>query len=176
MLVLIGASASGKTEIAKLLIAKHGFRKMITYTTRAMRQGEVNGLDYHFVSVEVFKQKALAREFLETTDYNGNHYGTAFKDAERNRVVIVDIPGANVLYDQLKNDVVIVYIETPEAIREARMLYRGDPKDQVESRLLTDQIHFIKEKVTHIDLVIDNGNRELDTLTETIANYYKNRQ
>ena len=54
MIILVGASASGKTEIAKLIIKKYGFKKMVTTTTRPMRAGEVADIDYHFISKEEF--------------------------------------------------------------------------------------------------------------------------
>jgi guanylate kinase len=52
MIVLAGASASGKTEAAKMLAAKYGITKVITTTTRPMRVGEVHARDYFFVSKE----------------------------------------------------------------------------------------------------------------------------
>ena len=52
MLILIGPSASGKTEVAKLLAKKYNITKIVTYTTRAPRINEINGVDYNFVSVE----------------------------------------------------------------------------------------------------------------------------
>ena len=56
MIVLSGASASGKTEVAKMLSSKYGIVKVITTTTRDLRVGEVNGRDYFFVSKERFKE------------------------------------------------------------------------------------------------------------------------
>ena len=54
MIVLTGASASGKTEVAKLLFIKYDIKKVITHTTRPIRLGEKRGVDYHFVDVEKF--------------------------------------------------------------------------------------------------------------------------
>ena len=61
MLVLVGPSASGKTEATKLLIEKYNLKKLVTYTTRKIRVNEVNGKDYHFISVDEFKQKIQER-------------------------------------------------------------------------------------------------------------------
>ena len=55
MLLLIGASASGKTETAKYLMEHFNIKKIITCTTRAPRANEVNDVDYHFLSVEEFQ-------------------------------------------------------------------------------------------------------------------------
>ncbi len=48
MIILVGASASGKTEVAKLLARKYGIRKVVTHSTRPLRSGEVNAVDYLF--------------------------------------------------------------------------------------------------------------------------------
>ena len=74
MIVLSGASASGKTEAAKMLMVKYGIQKAITTTTRPVRCNEVNGKDYFFVSKEVFEQMIKEDRFVEHTLYNGNYY------------------------------------------------------------------------------------------------------
>ena len=73
MIVLAGASASGKTEVAKMLAAKYGIVKAITTTTRDMRVGEANGRDYFFVSKERFLEMIKEGRFVEHTTYNDNH-------------------------------------------------------------------------------------------------------
>lgn len=173
MLVLIGASASGKTEIAKLLIKHYGFKKMITYTTRDKRHNEENGVDYHFIDESAFLKKAANHEFLETTIYNQTHYGTAFKDALPYRVVIVDIPGANALYQVLKDKVVIMYIETLESLRKARMIQRGDHLADIEKRIALDARAFNPNLADHIDYVIQNSRHSLTAVTKDIAEKYK---
>jgi guanylate kinase len=173
MLVLIGASASGKTEIAKLLIKQYGFKKMITYTTREKRHNEINGVDYHFIDSQTFLKKAANNDFLETTIYNNTHYGTAFKDALPYRVVIVDIPGANALYRALKDNVVIMYIETLESLRKARMIKRGDKASDIDKRIALDQLAFNPSLVDHIDYTIQNSRHSLTAVTKDIAKKYE---
>lgn len=95
MLVLIGPSASGKTEIAKILIRDFGMKKLVTYTTRPARPGEQDGIDYHFVTVDEFKALDEAEEFVETTFYNGNYYGSRKRDVDMNKVVVLDPSGLN---------------------------------------------------------------------------------
>ena len=55
MLVIVGPSACGKTQIVNHLIANYGYEKLVTYTTRPMRVNEVNHIDYHFISKEEFE-------------------------------------------------------------------------------------------------------------------------
>ena len=75
MIVLAGASASGKTEVAKELAKKYGITKVITTTTRDMRVNEVNGRDYFFVSKEEFERMVHDGCFVEYTVFNENLYG-----------------------------------------------------------------------------------------------------
>lgn len=172
MLLLIGASASGKTEIAKIIIKKYNFSKMITYTTREMRPGEVNGKDYHFITKEEFLEKQKNNEFLETTIYNNNYYGTAFKDAERNKVLIVDVNGANRIYKYLGDKVTIFLLEAPAHVCIQRMKLRGDSDSQIKSRIENDSKHFVRENIIHVDYVIETGNKTLDELADSIYNLY----
>ncbi|HEY8444646.1 MAG TPA: AAA family ATPase [Bacilli bacterium] len=174
MIVLIGASASGKTEIANIIIEKYHFEKMITYTTRNMRIGEINGKDYYFITKEEFIKKLNNNEFLETTIYHNNYYGTAFKDAEENKVLIVDVNGANKIYQYLKDKVTIFLLEAPLEVRIKRMELRGDSPEQIKSRIENDQKHFIRKNINHIDFIIETGYKSLNELADLIYQKYKN--
>ena len=67
--VLFGKQGSGKTTIADILVSKHGFKKIVTYTTRPIRNGEVDGVDYHFISKDKFLELVEAKFFLEFREY-----------------------------------------------------------------------------------------------------------
>jgi len=173
MLTLIGASASGKTEIAKILIRDHGFQKLVTYTTREPRQGEKDGVDYHFLSMRAFLEKRARAEFVETTEYNGNLYGTSFNDVRHDRVVIVEPKGANALYEKLADRMVIVLLETPKSIRALRMISRGDDLDDIEKRLEADEERFDIHRLRHVDVVIENPGGSLEHLAKRIQEFYR---
>jgi guanylate kinase len=173
MLVMIGASASGKTEIAKIIIQKYGFEKMVTYTTRSMRLGETNGVDYHFISDEEFHNKMKNAEFLETTQYNNHLYGTALKNIGDDKVLIVDVNGANVLHNALKDQAVFFYLQAPKEIRMKRMLSRGDHLEDIKRRLKKDEEHFVKEHIDQVDYVINTDTATLDQLANQIYTIYQ---
>lgn len=175
MIVLVGASASGKTEIAKLIIKNHGFEKMVTTTTRPMRVGEVNDIDYHFLTKEEFLKRKDNNEFLETTLYNGNYYGTHRSDVGDKKVVIVEIEGANILYKELGKDVMIFYLEATEQERINRMYIRHDNPDDIKKRIENDRVRFCADMLDHIDYVIDTNNQTLIDLSEKIYNLYMNK-
>lgn len=173
MIVIIGASASGKTEIAKLLQNKYKYQKCITTTTRPARHNEVNNVDYHFISKEEFGSKLEQNEFVEHTLYNDNYYGINKKDVNENSLVIVDPNGANELIKQLGDDVFVVYVETNKALRKKRMLNRGDDLELINQRLNNDTNIFKKKNISKIDLVLKNKNQPLTDLAEEVYQKYQ---
>ncbi|HOI46093.1 MAG TPA: guanylate kinase [Bacilli bacterium] len=170
MLVLIGSSASGKTEIAKILIKDFGFEKMVTYTTRKQRIGETDGVDYHFISEREFIHLLKNNEFVETTYYNEHHYGTRFKDINPKKVLIVDINGANSIYAKLKDQIKIFYLFASESTRIARMKERKDDLQDIYKRIEKDRHYFDPSKLIHIDQQI---NTEHNTLQELATHIYQ---
>jgi len=172
MLVLIGASASGKTEIAKILIKRHGFEKMVTTTTRKKRKGEVNHLDYHFISTTKFEALKKENKFLETVQYNNNYYGTPLKGADINKVLIVEPEGANSIYDKGLDDIVFFLLETDEETRKNRMLQRGDNLIEVLDRLGKDDLIFAANKLKHIDYKMNTSTLNQDDLADVIKDLY----
>ena len=172
MLVMIGASASGKTEIAKILINKYGFSKLVTYTTREMREGEVNGVDYHFISVEEFEKKKKKREFLETAQYHNTYYGSPKKGADEMKVIIVEPKGANSIFRKNIPKTIFIYLETDQLIRRVRMLNRGDKLEDVETRFKEDKKHFRKSRFKHLDHIVNTSSHTLEELADNIYNLY----
>lgn len=172
MLILVGASASGKTDIAKILIRDYGFQKMVTTTSRRPRKGEENHVDYHFISKKVFENRIAKDRFLEYVEYNNHYYGTPTKGATKDKVLIVDPEGANSIYDKELPDIVIILLETAEDIRKERMLERGDTLIQIIDRLEKDKAHFDKSQLHHIDFIVNTTEGTQDELAEKINDLY----
>ncbi|MFP4177447.1 MAG: guanylate kinase [Acholeplasmataceae bacterium] len=173
MIVLVGASASGKTEVARRLLKDYGYRKVVTTTTREPRENERDGVDYHFITRERFEKLREQSAFVEVTHYGGHLYGIQKKDIDRYGVVIVDPNGANALALVLDKDAFIVLIETAEGIRERRMLRRGDSGTVTKMRLDLDRSHFRMENFTRIDRVLNNDLISLEDLTLEIHESYQ---
>lgn len=174
MIVLVGASASGKTELAKILYQTFGYKKCVTTTTRPLRPGECDGIDYHFLTEEAFKEKIKQHAFYEVTEYSNRYYGIQKKDVIENGVVIVDPNGANALVDQA-DDVYVVFVEASEELRTARMVARGDALDQVEKRITGDRLVFQLKNFHRIDLHIYNEQVELIELAQWVHEHYQKR-
>ena len=83
ILTLTGPSGAGKTTLANKLIKEHGFKNIISHTTREPRQGETDGLDYHFVSEELFKTVLNGGGFIEHVSFNGKYYGLSVEELEK---------------------------------------------------------------------------------------------
>lgn len=173
MLILIGASASGKTEIAKLLIKDYGFNKMVTTTTRRKRKGEINKIDYNFITVNKFLKMKDQNKFLETVQYNENYYGTPKDGATIDKVLIVEPEGANSIYEKGIEDTVFFLLETDEETRKNRMLQRGDNLIQVLDRLHKDDKYFDAKNLAHIDYKMNTSTLTQDDLAQVINDLYK---
>jgi len=121
IITLSGMSTSGKTYLAKALSDMPQFSKTVSVTTRPMREGEADGVDYHFVSTDEFKSLIDKGEFLE---YEASHkamYGTAAFEVERilakgSSAVLVLEPEGVVSMERIAKErglpFVSVYIET----------------------------------------------------------------
>lgn len=172
MLVLVGASASGKTDITKLLIEEYGYKKMITTTSRKPRHDEINGIDYNFISRKVFENRIKKDKFLEYVLYNENYYGTPKKGATIEKILIVEPDGANHIYKHEIKDTVIILLETDEDTRKERMLERGDNLIETIDRLEKDGEHFSKENLKHIDFIVNTTDETQEELALKIHELY----
>lgn len=175
MIILVGPSASGKSVVAKRIMEKYGFKKIVTYTTRPMRINEVQDVDYHFISIDDFLNKKNNNYFIETAFYNNNYYGTAFEDIGNDKILILEPNGANVYYDILKEKVFIVYLDASIEKRKNRMIERLDPKQVIEKRLSNDPTYFAKSKFNHLDLIIDTNELSIEEIADEIILKYKKR-
>ncbi|KAB2313026.1 guanylate kinase [Betaproteobacteria bacterium SCN2] len=141
--VVAAPSGAGKTSLVKALLQKDAaIRLSVSYTTRAPRPGETHGVDYHFVSVEEFRQMAARGEFLESAEVYGNYYGTSQAwisgeiAAGRDILLEIDWQGAAQVKKHFP-EAVTLFILPPsiEALRE-RLSNRGqDSADVIEKRM-----------------------------------------
>ncbi len=174
MLVLIGPSASGKTEVAKYLAKKYNITKIITYTTRQPRIHEINGVDYHFVSLDEFAKLMEENYFAETTYYNSNYYGTAKKDIQDDKCIIVDPNGLKAFLALNNPRIITFYLNSDEKVRYQRMLDRNDSLQNAKDRITNDRIAFNDANLNGITYVIDSDHTSIENMGDEIHNLYKN--
>lgn len=172
MIILVGASASGKTEIAKILINKYKYKKIITTTTRKKRKNETDGISYHFLSKQQFFKLEKDNAFVETTTYQNEYYGTQKKDLVEKGIIILEPNGANSLVEHISEEVFVVLIESSKKLRKKRMQDRGDTLLEIEERLKKDDKHFNKNCLKKLDLLLKNKKQTLEELAKLINDNY----
>lgn len=173
MILLCGPSASGKTEVAKLLRLKYGIVKAITHTSRSPRVGEKDGVDYHFVSKEEFERLLGESCFVEHTFYNGNYYGCSKKEINDNKCVVVDPNGLKSFLALEDKSIVTFYLEASEKTREIRMHIRGDDNKDIARRIEGDRTDFAPKEIAPTDFLIETDNRGLEEITDDIYLKYR---
>jgi guanylate kinase len=173
-IVLSGPSGVGKDAVLALLkAAESQMRFIITMTTRTRRPKEIEGVDYSFVSKEVFERLRKRNELLESANVYGNWYGVPkqpIRDALRegkDAVVKVDVQGAASI-KKIIPDAVFIFLMPPslaELENRLRRRYTEKPHE-LEIRLHTaaDEI----KQVSEFDYVVVNHKDGLDTAIEEI--------
>ena len=172
MIILVGASASGKTEVAKNLAKVYKINKVITHTTRAMRVNETNGVDYNFVSVDEFAKLTQEDFFVETTYYNSNYYGTAKKDIKDDKCIILDPNGLKSFIALNDSSIISIFLSSDEQKRYERMIYRKDSEENAKKRIINDRIAFSDANLNGITHVVNSDLYNIDELSEVVYNIY----
>ena len=175
MIIILGKTCSGKDTIVNKLIDPHGFKKIVTSTTRPMRKGEKQDITYHFLSEEGFKQKINEGYFVEyktyDTEFGKWYYGTSLEDLENadNKSVIILTPdGYRDVVNKLSKKPIAIYIYANNATIKKRLLKRGDDKNEAQRRLEYDNEDFkgIENEVHRI--VYNNDGEEIENVINKI--------
>ena len=170
MLILVGPSASGKTEVANIIIKKYGMKKFVTCTTRKLRVGEVPDVSYHFMSKDEFLYLKDKDEFVETVEYNGNFYGTLKRDVSDDKIVILEPAGFQAFHKAMPDRIVSFYLNASETERINRMIYRQDKEEDIKKRINNDRLVF--KDINNVDFTIVNEDITLVDLADQIYELY----
>ena len=143
ILIISAPSGAGKTTLCHDLLKRFpNMRESISYTTRTPRNGEVNGVDYYFVSTEEFQWMVTEEAFAEWAEVHGNMYGTALSTLEAARingidlVLDIDCQGARRLKEQIERCVYVFIL--PPSMAELRRRLEGrssDSQDVINLRI-----------------------------------------
>lgn len=179
LLVISGPSGSGKSTIAKAILDQYNnFVLSVSFTTRSMRGGEINGKDYYFVSKAEFETMEIKGYLLEVTELCGNLYATSkskiseLMNAKKNIIFDVDYHGAKIIKENWPNNTICVFIQPPslESTRE-RLISRQDDLKNIDERIKKfDEVmaskdnydyvvinDILKDAVKEIQQIIDIG-------------------
>ena len=143
-------SGAGKTTLVERLVEQTPHLKMSrSYTSRSMREGEVDGVDYNFVSRERFEAMVAVGEFLEWADVFGNLYGTSAADTERllesgtDLVLVIDVQGARKVRRRGIETTAIFVMPPSFEVLERRL--RGRSKDSDEA--IQKRLHVARQEI-----------------------------
>lgn len=142
LFVVCGPSGVGKTSLVRALVGRcPALALSVSYTTRAPRPGEQDGVAYHFVSAERFAAMQAAGEFLESARVFDHHYGTAAPAvaktlaAGHSVVLEIDWQGARQARQRLPGCVTVMILPPSVATLRARLGGRGDDEAVIERRM-----------------------------------------
>lgn len=175
--VISAPSGGGKTTLVEALMAQDNcVTRAVTHTTRAPREGEINGVDYHFVTHDLFKAAIDRGEFLEHAEVFGNIYGTSLLEVKKNTetgkdvVLVIDWQGAASV-KKIMPEAELIFILPPsiEALEERLSARQQDDADVVKKRMDDAQ-----NQIRHYDqfdyvIVNDQFDQALQDLREIFS-------
>ncbi len=161
--IVSAPSGAGKTSLVKALLdAQPQVRVSVSHTTRPMRPGEADGVNYHFVTREAFLERLQQGEFLEHAEVFGNLYGTSQHWVEQtldqgyDLILEIDWQGAQQvrrLMPQAKS--IFILPPTQEALRQ-RLTNRGQDSDDVIEKRMREAVSEMTHYVEYDYLVIND--------------------
>lgn len=170
--VVSAASGTGKTSLTAALAAVNDCVQVaVSHTTRSPREGEINGVHYHFVDTATFEQMIGEGAFIEHARVHNHYYGTSAAEVEKIRnqgidvILEIDVQGAEQVRRQMP-DAVSVFILPPtmDALRQ-RLLARGtEDEAQLALRLQNARQEF--EQASLFDYLVVND--DLPTATQDL--------
>lgn len=166
LIIFTAPSGAGKTTIVKhLLKVFPQLSFSISVTTREQRYGEINGMDYYFISTKEFKEKLKNNEILEWQEvYENQYYGTLKSEITRlnslNKIALldIDVKGAANIKEKMGDSILTVFVKPPSyEVLEERLINR---KTEDEASL-NKRLKRVREEMTyqnHFDKIVLNDN------------------
>ncbi len=158
--LIIGKSGSGKDTYIKNLM-RSGVEPIVSYTTRPPREGEIDGVDYHFVSFDEFQHLIENDELTEYRTYDtlvgGKkdtwYYGTPRLNPQKEYIGVVTPEGVSAFIDVYENKYLnVIYMEVDDEVRKRRAMKRGSfDETEWNRRVIADNLDFAPEKINALE-------------------------
>lgn len=170
IVALAGKAGAGKDTILRYLCDNYDVHEIVSCTTRPMREGEVDGVNYHFITPEQFAEKVLRFEMIEATEFNGWFYGTdiAALSADKINIGVFNLAGVEALREDPQLHIIPLLVETSDKARLMRQLTREENPNvhEIIRRFKTDEEDF--EDIENYGLV-QNDDGMFPQNAETLA-------
>ena len=169
LVILSGVSGAGKDTIKKEIIKRmKNVISLPSFTSREPREGEEEGIQYHFITKEQFKEKIKNEEFYEYDLHHENYYGTSKKlmneKIDIGKIIVKDIEvnGTENLIKKLGNDtkLVTIFLKVDKEELKNRLINRGDNLSEADMQLRLGRLEYEESKIGLYDYVIKNDNLE----------------
>ena len=169
LVILSGVAGAGKDTIKKELIKRmDNVESLPSYTSRAKREGDIEGGTYHFVSKKELEEMIERKEFYEYDVHHNNYYGTSRKllnDKIKNGKIIVkdiDVNGTEHLINLLGKDtkIVTIFLRVPKEELRKRLESRIDKPSPEEIVLRLNRFDYEESRIDLYDYVLKNDNLE----------------
>ncbi len=167
LFIISAPSGAGKSTLCNELLNAFGnISYSVSFTTRKPREGERNGVEYHFITREEFRERIDAGRWLEWAEVHGNYYGTSLdllteKLSEGENILLdIDVQGAAQILKKFPDSVTIFIMPPSMEVLEERLLKRGqDSREVIEKRLVNarDEIarkHLYRHVLVNDDLAV----------------------
>lgn len=176
--VITGPSGSGKTTVMRELMRRlPGSGRIVTTTTRGLREGEIDGVDYHFVSREKFAALVERSEFLEHVEIYGHRYGStirALNDARAKYEIVFavfDPRGASALKKRFSGFTFLFLVPGSISELEWRLTERGKDLSEAERKIRLEDAAAELALAKEFHCLVNNQEGELHKTLQTIADY-----
>ena len=183
LVILSGVAGAGKDTIKKELIKRmEDVESLPSYTSRQMREGDVEGGTYHFITKEKFEKMIENKELYEYDIHHNNYYGTSRKllneKIKSGKIIVkdIDVNGTEHLKELLGKDtkVVTIFLRVPKEELRIRLENRIDKPSPEEIILRLNRFDYEESRIDLYDYVLKNDN--LEKTVQIIMTIIENEQ
>ena len=174
MIAICGKAGAGKDTVMKRVVeALPQLHEIVSCTTRPMREGEVDGVNYHYLTGEQFAEKVMAGEMLEATCFNDWFYGTSYDSLRSDcvNIAVFNPEGIDSVMAHKNNiELVVFYIEADYKIRLLRQLNREEHPDvhEIIRRFGADETDFA-DLDFHYNALTNNSEEDLEYCVKVVT-------